>query len=290
MADLRLFDIDIVVLKEPETYVGGIASGLEGTLRNDRVTGRIVAIHAFAGGLVGGTNGNPTIVHSSADVDVQAGIAGGLLGFGGSTVIAYSYATGSVEASKVKGRRIPHTAGGLVGVGYGTIDQSFATGRVTGGASATIGGLVGIAEMTITNSYALGDLRVVAGTQAGGLIGLSFQQASTSYAANGVLSGATDAFGGFVSSTGARAVFSDDYWDSVYQWHARWHSRWQSAWGYRAYHRATHRSPARWVRSGDLGPVANHQSRLPVPPRQPAALKGRTLCNANQPVIVRCRF
>ena len=83
--------------------------------------------------------------------------------------------------------------GGLVGLNYGTVSNSYMTGSVTGGLNS-IGGLVGLNSGTISNSYATGTVSGPDNT--GGLVGLNYGTLSTSYA-TGSVSGQYD-IGGLV--------------------------------------------------------------------------------------------
>ncbi|MBV9062395.1 MAG: hypothetical protein JOY77_05645 [Alphaproteobacteria bacterium] len=69
--------------------------------------------------------------------------------------IQESYATSNVT---VFASSKPKTyAGGLVGIGAGTISNSYATGSITGGNKDNLGGLVGGSENTaISHAYAVG--------------------------------------------------------------------------------------------------------------------------------------
>ncbi|MCB0342581.1 MAG: hypothetical protein H6626_04385 [Pseudobdellovibrionaceae bacterium] len=118
-------------------------------------------------------------VHQSrAEADVSGdsqvgGLVGSLASF--ATIIASaSSATGSVTATT-------STAGGLVGVARGPIENCFATGNVSSPNKA--GGLIGDlnAALTLTNTYSLG---VVTGAGSkGGLIGAESGQTAT-YSSN----------------------------------------------------------------------------------------------------------
>jgi len=85
---------------------------------------------------------------------------GGLVGINAGTV-DNSYATGSVSGSS-------SSVGGLVGHNYGTVQNSYATGNVSGNAW-DVGGLVGHNDGTVQNSYATGSVN--ASYNVGGLLG-----------------------------------------------------------------------------------------------------------------------
>lgn len=190
---------DVSVPYQADTYVGGIAGEMNGTLRRSHSTGHIYG--GRSGGLVGGLNG--TIIESYSTAEAASFIAGGLTAVvfgnpGSSSVISDSYAAGIVTGelsggglvgwagdyttlsllnshsrSKVSGQ----TAGGLIGVipiGNLTIQASSSGGTVAG--SNIAGGLVGEAttnlmdnsSFNIQDNYVQGE---VAGNIAGGLFG-----------------------------------------------------------------------------------------------------------------------
>ena len=118
---------------------GGIAGLNEGTIKRCYATGNIIGagdIYVFnIGGLVGGNN--------------QGG------------VITESFSAGNVSSTG-------HSIGGLVGLNYGTLENTYATGNVDG--DYEVGGLVGRHfSSTLSNSYSTG--YVSGNNYAGGLIG-----------------------------------------------------------------------------------------------------------------------
>jgi filamentous hemagglutinin family protein len=103
---------------------------------------------------------------------------------------------GGIRNTGVRGGSVQGGAyfvGGLVGLNYGTVSNSYMTGSVTGGLNS-IGGLVGLNYGTISNSYATG--AVSGPDNIGGLVGLNYGTLSTSYA-TGSVSGMYD-IGGLV--------------------------------------------------------------------------------------------
>jgi hypothetical protein len=79
------------------------------------------------------------------------------------------------------------TLGGLTGTNYGRIDNSYATGNVTG-TDASVGGLSGDNYAVITNSYATGNIYST-GNQVGGLVGWQFTQGYDIYINNSYATG-----------------------------------------------------------------------------------------------------
>ena len=100
------------------------------------------------------------------DVDVEGiGNVGGLVGYNYGGTIEESYATGQVTGTG-------SYVGGLVGYNVGTIEKSYAKVTVTGGRH--VGGFVGWNQGgTIKNSYAMGKVTGTGGG-VGGFIGLNW--------------------------------------------------------------------------------------------------------------------
>ena len=97
------------------------------------------------GGLVGWSRG-AAISNSYVSGTVSgSSYVGGLVGYSKGGSISNSYSSASVTASSGYG------AGGLAGGNYGSISQSYATGKVNG--SSYVGGLVGLNYGTVANSY-----------------------------------------------------------------------------------------------------------------------------------------
>ena len=157
------------------TYIGsdGIVQNLtiqEVKITADDATGsRSSRTGSLAGELkANGQINGVKIINTDPDttgINVKTGGVGGLVGLGDGT-ITNSYATGSVSGAT-------GTVGGLVGGSGrsgGTITNSYATGSVSG-TGDHVGGLVGYSNSssTITNSYATGS--VSGGDYVGGLVG-----------------------------------------------------------------------------------------------------------------------
>lgn len=178
------------------TNVGILAGSNSGIIAGCSSTGTVTDTArngAALGGLVGENNITGTISgsYSSAAVtgpDVLGGLAGGNAG-----VVEDSFATGRVSGSHVS------SIGGLIGSIGGTASVliSYATGDVTAGNGAEAGGLVGYADEQpkISNSYATGSVSVGSGhgrfdAIAGGLVGLSVGLALSDSYSIGSASGA----------------------------------------------------------------------------------------------------
>ncbi len=124
---------------------------------------------------------------------------GGLVGLNYGTV-SNSYSTGSVSGSS--------GVGGLVGYNYqGTVSNSYSTGSVSGGAD--VGGLVGLNARTVSNSYSTGS---VSGTsRVGGLVGVNYIGATVSNSySTGSVSG-SEYVGGLVGWN--YGTVSNSFWD-----------------------------------------------------------------------------
>ncbi len=160
---------------------GGLLVGqmLGGTIDNVRVNGTLTGVGFGYGGVVGSIDrsNNPSrpgiIKNSMADVDVTAnGVGfGGLVGsLGTNSFIHASNAKGDVRSVvNNESKLITKEVGGLVGISYGNIFASYASGYVRGFAS--VGGLVGSSQNGATTaSFAAGDVEGV--RYVGGLLGI----------------------------------------------------------------------------------------------------------------------
>ena len=137
---------------------GSLAGRNYSLIETSYATGRVIDISTSdcggpTGGLVG-QNGelyNAGVIRNSyaaVAVSANAFAVGGLVGRNGRTSeIHASFATGAVESTSA--------SGGLVGVNFGEISASYATGRSTG-RNGGAGGLVVSNEGVITSSYATG--------------------------------------------------------------------------------------------------------------------------------------
>ncbi|MCT7517396.1 beta strand repeat-containing protein [Aliarcobacter cryaerophilus] len=191
--------------------VGGLLGMNDGgAIENSYATGKVDGKGAFVGGLVG-RNYAGTILNSYATNSVSGNNqVGGLVG-GNDGTISNSYATGSVNGSA--------NVGGLVGGNDGTISNSYALGSVGGLGGSYVGGLVGWNyEGRIENSYASGT--VTGGSNVGGLVGDNGNNGtiSNSYA-TGKVDGKGTSVGGLVgANTGAitnsyaTGSVSGNYW------------------------------------------------------------------------------
>jgi hypothetical protein len=123
------------------SILGGLVGQNEfsGTISRSYSQVTVSGNSANAGGLVG--KNDAIVTESFATGAVASAFAsGGLVGLNGSNgVITKSFATG--QATKT-GEAFG-VAGGLVGINIGLVDQTYATGRASGGTSGGNGGLIG---------------------------------------------------------------------------------------------------------------------------------------------------
>lgn len=160
----------------------GLFGGLEGgTIKNLGLTGVNItgaAVDTSAGAIASFMGPRSVIENSYVTGKVNGSLnAGGLVGSSIGGAIHRSFSAATVTAGEF--------AGGLVGVNYGLIHQSYATGSVgvTGGSGfSAAGGLVGLnnnlipplPEGVISESYAVGHVSGQPDTFIGGISGLVF--------------------------------------------------------------------------------------------------------------------
>ncbi|VUZ23164.1 Uncharacterised protein [uncultured Comamonas sp.] len=148
------------------TSAGGLAGQSQGSIRRAYVTGQISGSASgvgtsYVGGLVGHNTGSISDSYSTARVTASANaflgsaFAGGLVGTNLQGSIRRSYATGAVSGSASAGMFGSVFAGGLAGTNENSssIDQTYATGPVAASGNGYIGGLVGYNSSTVTNSF-----------------------------------------------------------------------------------------------------------------------------------------
>ncbi len=171
-------------------YVGGISGkNHNGTIRECCNTGTVSAVdsdlssgpynspHAYAGGIVGGTNEtisncyNTGVVSAIAAADSKPSsshaFAGGIAAGNGveGTIVKDCYNTGSVSAISSSATSPEAIAGGIFGLNYyGTIGNCYNTGTVSATSTFTdsficdmdfVGGIVGSNDGAVSNCYYL---------------------------------------------------------------------------------------------------------------------------------------
>ena len=154
--NVGLTDVDVTGWRVTGSLAGRNSSLIEASY----ATGRVEAVastsenRSAAGGLVGqngwsaGSRGVIRNSFAAVAVSADASAVGGLVGFMGSrSQVHASFATGSVESN--------NRSGGLVGINYGEVSTSYATGRSTV-EFGNAGGLIAENQGVIINSYATG--------------------------------------------------------------------------------------------------------------------------------------
>jgi filamentous hemagglutinin family protein len=179
-------------------FAGGLVGANYGSINNTHATGSVNG-SSYVGGLVGGGKQNSTVSNSYAIGAVTGGnYIGGLMGFDEGSVI-HSYATGTVSGANY--------VGGAVGAASSTLTNVYATGSVTGSGSY-VGGLVGeLLGGSISNSYATGRVSGGSGYGFGGLVGFSLNGTISNSYATGALSG-YGYVGGLVGQNGQTSTGS----------------------------------------------------------------------------------
>jgi len=186
--DIRLEGVDVT----GSAGVASLAGSTLGTVTGSYASGTVTGDTSVAG-LVG-TNQAGTVSESVSSVDVAGsgsfGQAGGLVGANFGT-IEDSQATGDVSGTSKVGGLVGRNDRGSV---IGEISKSYATGNVDG--DDFVGGLVGnTVAGEVRESYATGE--VSADGRAGGFIGQNFGTVSDSYA-TGSVNSVNGRGGGFV--------------------------------------------------------------------------------------------
>lgn len=168
------------------TEVGGLVGTNRGSVV-DSYARAVVSGSSSIGGLVGHLEGGG-VFGSSAMGAVQAtgDRVGGGVGLNEGFVVDAS-ATGAVSGRS--------NVGGLAGESWGTIQGSYATGKVAA-TEDSVGGLVGYSNYPIARSYATG--AVMGRSKVGGLVGLNRRHIEHSYA-TGAVAGTSET-GGLVGA------------------------------------------------------------------------------------------
>ena len=185
-------------------------------LLNAKVTG---PDNAYIGALVGiakGSSAPSTIARVSVTGQVKSAGASSLGGIAGN-LNANVTLTQSRSAAKVVGPAPATQAGGLVACNDGgTVQQSYATGPVTGGDDSQVGGLIACNRGGATLlSYAAGPVTGGADSEVGGLVGYqSGGKITESYAVGKVGGGAESSVGGLIGSVFGSPIVMNAYWDT----------------------------------------------------------------------------
>lgn len=177
-----------------KSFVGGLIGNLIGTtVQNSNSEVDVSAEDKYVGGLIGITQvsasflgPNSKVINSSAtgNVSSNGNLVGGLVG-SNTASIEDSYATGNVSGND--------NIGGLIGGGNGVVISSYSTGNISGNNS--VGGFAGTYSSLIKKSYASGEV-TSEGYEVGGFIGKQNGNDIISSFANGTVSG-NEKVGGF---------------------------------------------------------------------------------------------
>jgi len=223
---------------------GLIGSNYNGTVSNCRTAGGVSG-RVTVGGLAGANYGSIENCHARMTVEGSGFEIGGLVGYNGTASASVSgcSATGSVRGK---------TAGGLIGMNYGIVSNSFSRGAVTlvdydssdggnaggligynygvsvsgcyslssvasedsDGADINLGGLIGYnSNGNVSDCYATGSVSAALSSRVGGLIGDNDAAVTRCYAV-GAVSGGTE--GGLVGRNSGGGSISDSYWNSYH--------------------------------------------------------------------------
>lgn len=192
-------------------YVGGLVGFADtGTKIDNSKTeiGTVKLSKNYGGGLVGSNFGE--ITNSSSSISIEGGYQniGGLAGYNDITAsIKNSFSTSSINSEN------GDLVGGLVGVNYGLISDSYATGNVSG--VYMVGGLAGFSggyQSLIIGSYATGNVSALFDA-AGGLTGKLYNGVVKNSYATGNVNAGSYAGGliGSISGVDTHIEVSDSY-------------------------------------------------------------------------------
>ncbi|HTT98563.1 MAG TPA: GLUG motif-containing protein [Rhizomicrobium sp.] len=199
--DIGLLNVDIEGSVVSTQSVGAIAGYTHGDI-----------VGAYATGHVSGTGDRSAV--------------GGLLGASVFGTVRYSHSSVAVSGAGTS-TAVGSLAGSIIGecIGgtcTGLLDESYATGSVSGGDTNLTGGLVGLnAGGVITNCYATGAVSGGQSSLAGGLIGYSQDNPAeqsvavvgSAYATGTVTAGTQSSVGGFVGADNAGGHRTALYWN-----------------------------------------------------------------------------
>lgn len=149
---------------------GSLAGWNSGTISESYSHG-VVSCTRDCGGLVGTNGENGVVSKSESAVDITGiSVVGGLAGVN-YWVISESFSTGRTSA-------VTRVAGGIAGVNFHTVIDSYGTGVTR--ANDVAGGIAAVNQGEIIGSYSAGIVFVV-GDGAGGLAGVNYNMISSSY-------------------------------------------------------------------------------------------------------------
>ena len=186
----------------------GLVGSNDGAISNSHASGNIVSGNNYGAGLVSFSRGTITNSHATGNISGGPGV-GGLVGsLDSSGTIDNSYATGTATSSG-------SNTGGLVGVSFGAVRNSYATGNVSG--TSLVGGVVGYNLGNITNVYHSGKNNGtatpggIAGDNNGGSIVNAFFNKDLNVAMSGVGRTFNNATSNAVGLTSAQMLVPANY-------------------------------------------------------------------------------
>jgi hypothetical protein len=198
--NLGVADVDIT----GKQYVGGLVGSNGGALTNTYVTGKVEADNEDLGGLTGQNKFNATIEDSFTRGEVK-----GTWRVGGLVGINYGQIYNSYSCSDVYGDSY---LGGLVGYTLsGAIKKSYSMGDVTGTGS-DIGGLVGSSSESIEDSYAWG--AVEGQWYVGGLVGRAWSGTIKNSYSTGKVTGVHGTGGLIGNNWDNNATITESFWNT----------------------------------------------------------------------------
>jgi len=184
-------------------YIGMFGYMKGGSIDSISVTDANIKGFQYTGTLVGYLSFNATVTscYASGTVSSLSIEIGGLIGESYQSTVNNCHASTSVSGDKY--------VGGLVGyITYGTLQNSYATGTVTGtGNGSGNGGLLGCNSVgTVTNCYATGTVSGI--TNSGGLVGYNYGGTLQNCYATGNVTGTGQYTGGLLGNNGTYGTVS----------------------------------------------------------------------------------
>lgn len=196
------------IVMAADNDIGGLIGTVDGgTIRRCFATGNVTAGNYSAGGLIGAVDyGSGAIIedcYATGDIGGTYEV-GGLIGELNSGTVRRCYATGHVSGSS-------SYVGGLIGEINlaGVVEESFATGDVSGAGVWGTGGLIGDTDGTVSDCYARGNVTST-GDRTGGFCGRNTGTVERCYS-TGQVTGPTSV-GGFAADN--TDTITGCFWDT----------------------------------------------------------------------------
>ena len=214
---------DVQVNSNSGCIAGGLAGINDGTIVFSSASGTVTDVSSCQeselGGLVGVngfTNKTAAVGHSSAAGNVTSVVTVSFVG----GLVGLSY--GSIGTSSASGAAIGGSyVGGLLGENSGDVSDSLAAGAATGGDASNVGGFVGYNAdgTTIDACSATGQISGGNPSLVGGAFGFTGQSPGAAYVSNcqssgSVSAGSGSSAGGFIGYDGSpnSGYLSNDFW------------------------------------------------------------------------------